>query len=122
MYNYYLIIILAPLVASILAGFTGQKIGRKITHWLTILGVGFSFLFSLLVLKNFLFHEAINENITLYIWAITDSLQMEVGLLVDNLTALMMCIVTFVSLMVHIYTVGYMKDDPGHQRFFSYAT
>ncbi len=122
MYNYYLIIILAPLVASILAGLTGQKIGRKITHWLTILGVGFSFLFSLLVLKNFLFHEAINENITLYIWAITDSLQMEVGLLVDNLTALMMCIVTFVSLMVHIYTVGYMKDDPGYQRFFSYIS
>lgn len=122
MYNYYLIIILAPLIASILAGFTGQKLGRKITHWLTILGVGFSFLFSLLVLKNFLFHEAINENITLYIWAITDSLQMEVGLLVDNLTALMMCIVTFVSLMVHIYTVGYMKDDPGYQRFFSYIS
>ena len=122
MYNYYLIIILAPLIASILAGLTGRKIGRKITHWLTILGVGLSFLFSLLVLKNFLFHEAINENITLYIWAITDSLQMEVGLLVDNLTALMMCIVTFVSLMVHIYTVGYMKDDPGYQRFFSYIS
>ncbi len=122
MYNYYLIIILAPLISSILAGFAGHKIGRNYTHWLTILGVGFSFLFSLLVLKNFLFNEAINENITLYIWAITDSLQMEVGLLVDNLTALMMCVVTFVSLMVHVYTIGYMKDDPGYQRFFSYIS
>jgi len=122
MYNYYLIIILAPLISSVLAGLTGQKIGRNFTHWLTIFGVGFSFLFSLLVLKNFLFHEAVSENITLYIWAITDSLQMEVGLLVDNLTALMMCVVTFVSLMVHIYTIGYMKDDPGYQRFFSYIS
>ncbi|MAD91491.1 MAG: NADH-quinone oxidoreductase subunit L [Gammaproteobacteria bacterium] len=121
MYNYYLIIILSPLIASIITGLAGKIIGRKISQWLAIFGVGLSFLLSSLVLKNFL-HGTASENITLYIWAITDNLQMEIGLLVDRLTALMMCIVTFVSLMVHIYTIGYMKEDPGYQRFFSYIS
>ena len=63
-----------------------------------------------------------SENISVYTWAVTDGLRMEVGFLVDRLTALMMAVVTFVSLMVHIYTIGYMHDDPGYQRFFSFIS
>jgi len=99
MYEYYLTIVLAP-----------------------ILGVGISFALSFLVLKNMFWGGAQPENISVYTWAVTDGLHMEVGFLVDRLTALMMCVVTFVSLMVHIYTIGYMHDDPGYQRFFSYIS
>ena len=74
------------------------------------------------MLKNQVWGGAAAENISVYTWAVTDGLHMEVGFLVDRLTALMMCVVTFVSLMVHIYTIGYMHDDPGYQRFFSYIS
>ncbi|MBT8103096.1 MAG: NADH-quinone oxidoreductase subunit L [Gammaproteobacteria bacterium] len=120
MYEYYLIIVLAPLLAAIVAGLFGYKIGRAGAHWVTIVGVGISCVLSLLVLKNMFWGGAESENISVYTWAVTDGLRMEVGFLVDRLTALMMCVVTFVSLMVHIYTIGYMHDDPGYQRFFSY--
>jgi NADH-quinone oxidoreductase subunit L len=76
----------------------------------------------MLVLKNLFWGGAEAENISVYTWAVTDGLRMEVGFLVDRLTALMMCVVTFVSLMVHIYTIGYMREDPGYQRFFSYIS
>jgi len=122
MYNLYLTIVLAPLAAAIVAGLGGQKIGRAGAHWVTIIGVGLSCALSLLVLKNMFWGGAEAENISVYTWAVTDGLRMEVGFLVDRLTALMMCVVTFVSLMVHIYTVGYMHDDPGYQRFFSYIS
>ncbi len=122
MYTYYLTIVLAPLAAAIIAGLAGHKIGRAGAHWVTIIGVGISCVLSFIVLKNMFWggHEA--ENISVYTWAVTDGLRMEVGFLVDRLTALMMCVVTFVSLMVHIYTIGYMHEDPGYQRFFSYIS
>ena len=122
MYNYYLTIVLAPLAAAIIAGLAGKKIGRAGAHWVTIVGVGTACLLSVLVLKNLFWGGAPTENISVYTWAVTDGLRMEVGFLVDRLTALMMCVVTFVSLMVHIYTIGYMREDPGYQRFFSYIS
>jgi NADH-quinone oxidoreductase subunit L len=122
MYEYYLAIVLIPLVASIVAGLAGHKIGRAGAHWVTILGVGISFVLSTIVLINMFWGGAAAENISVYTWAVTDGLRMEVGFLVDRLTALMMCVVTFVSFMVHIYTIGYMHDDPGYQRFFSYIS
>jgi hypothetical protein len=122
MYTYYLTVVLAPLVAAIVVGLFGWKIGRASAHWITIVGVGISCALSLLVLKNMFWGGAGTENISVYTWAVTDGLRMEVGFLVDRLTALMMCVVTFVSLMVHIYTIGYMEDDPGYQRFFSYIS
>jgi len=122
MLNYYLIIVLAPLAAAIAAGLFGKQIGRAGSHWITILAVGLSCALSMVVLKNMLWGGAPSENISLYTWAVTDGLRMEVGFLVDRLTALMMAVVTFVSFMVHIYTVGYMRDDPGYQRFFSFIS
>ncbi len=122
MLNYYLIIVLAPLAAAIVAGLFGKQIGRAGSHWITILAVGLSCALSMLVLRNMLWGGAPSENISLYTWAVTDGLRMEVGFLVDRLTALMMAVVTFVSFMVHIYTVGYMRDDPGYERFFSFIS
>jgi len=122
MYNYYLTIVLAPLAAAIVAGLAGKKIGRAGAHWITIIAVGLSFALSAYVLKEMFWGGAGVENISVYTWAVTDGLKMEVGFLVDRLTALMMTVVTFVSLMVHIYTIGYMHDDPGYQRFFSFIS
>ncbi len=122
MLNYYLTIVLAPLAAAIVAGLFGKQIGRAGAHWVTILAVGLSFVLSALVLKAMVFDGAPSENISLYTWAVTDGLRMEVGFLVDRLSALMMVVVTFVSFMVHIYTIGYMHDDPGYQRFFSFIS
>ncbi|MGI9220241.1 MAG: NADH-quinone oxidoreductase subunit L [Woeseiaceae bacterium] len=122
MLNYYLTIVLTPLAAAIVAGLFGKQIGRTGAHWITILAVGLSCLLSMVVLKEMFWGGAVSENISLYTWAVTDGLRMEVGFLVDRLTALMMVVVTFVSLMVHIYTIGYMHDDPGYQRFFSYIS
>ncbi len=122
MKEYYLAIVLIPLVASLVAGLAGHKIGRAGAHWVTIVAVGVSFVLSALVLKNLFWGGMQPENVTVYTWAVTDGLRMEVGFLVDRLTALMMCVVTFVSFMVHIYTIGYMHDDPGYQRFFSYIS
>ncbi len=122
MRDYHLIIVLAPLVASIVAGLAGKRIGRAGAHWLTIGGVAVSAVLSLLVFKHLYFDGGVAENYTVYRWAVLDGLSMEVGFLVDRLTALMMVVVTFVSLMVHIYTIGYMHDDDGYQRFFSYIS
>jgi NADH-quinone oxidoreductase subunit L len=122
MYSYYLVIVLAPLSAAIIAGLFGRQIGRTASHVITIAGVGLSTLLSMLVLYRMVVGGAPTENISVYTWAVTDGLRMEVGFLVDRLTALMMAVVTFVSLMVHIYTIGYMHDDPGYQRFFSYIS
>ena len=122
MLNYYLTIVLTPLAAAVIAGLFGKQIGRAGSHWLTILAVGLSCVLSVVVLKEMFWGGAASENISLYTWAVTDGLRMEVGFLVDRLTALMMVVVTFVSLMVHIYTIGYMHDDPGYQRFFSYIS
>ncbi|MEE4161084.1 MAG: NADH-quinone oxidoreductase subunit L [Woeseiaceae bacterium] len=122
MLHYYLIIVLAPLLAAVLAGLFGRQIGRVGAHTVTILGVGIAFVLSALVLYQLYWAGASPENLSVYTWAVTDGLRMEVGFLVDRLTALMMVVVTFVSLMVHVYTIGYMHDDPGYQRFFSFIS
>ncbi|MEM6514110.1 MAG: NADH-quinone oxidoreductase subunit L, partial [Pseudomonadota bacterium] len=122
MIDVYLTVVLAPLIAAVVAGLFGRRIGRTASHWLTILAVGLSSALSFYVLYAMVINGAPAENISLYTWAVVDGLRMEVGFLVDRLTALMMCVVTFVSLMVHIYTIGYMHDDPGYQRFFSYIS
>jgi NADH-quinone oxidoreductase subunit L len=118
----YLTIVIAPLAAAVLAGLFGRLIGRAGAHSATILGVGLSFGLSAYVLWMLLSGQAEVFNGTVYTWMVLDGLSMEVGFLVDRLSALMMCVVTFVSLMVHIYTIGYMHDDPGYQRFFSYIS
>ncbi len=118
----HLAIVLAPLLAAVVAGLFGRQIGRAGAHWVTILGVGASAVLSLLVLKHHVLDGGETMNYTVYTWAVIDGLTMEIGFLVDRLTALMMVVVTFVSLMVHIYTIGYMQDDPGYQRFFSYIS
>jgi len=122
MYDYYLTIVLAPLAAAILAGLFGKQIGRAGAHWVTILAVGLSFILSSVVLYELVWGGAAPENLSVYTWAVTDGIRMEIGFLVDRLSALMMVVVTFVSLMVHIYTIGYMHDDPGYQRFFSFIS
>ena len=116
-----LIIVLAPLAAAILAGLFGRWIGRAGAHTVTILGVAIAFGLSAKVLWDSL-HGAPVFDAPVYTWLVSDGLRMEVGFLVDRLTALMMVVVTFVSLMVHIYTIGYMHDDPGYTRFFSYIS
>ena len=116
----YLAIVLAPLIGSLLAGLFGKFIGRSGAHWSAILGVGTSFVLSVYVFKYMVIDGGEPFNGTVYTWMVSEGLRMEVGFLIDRLTVLMMMVVTFVSLMVHIYTVGYMHDDPGYQRFFSY--
>ena len=117
---------LAPLVGSLLAGILGTAlggnlIGRRLTHSLTILGVLVAFVLSALTLQSVAFDGA-RFNETLYTWMVVGGMKMEIGFLVDGLTAMMMCVVTFVSLMVHIYTIGYMKEDAGYNRFFAYIS
>ncbi len=116
---------LAPLVGSALAGlfgtkFGGNRIGRTVSHTLTILGVFVAFLISAFTLKDVMAGARFNE--TLYTWMTVGGLKMEVGFMIDGLTAMMMCVVTFVSLMVHIYTIGYMHEDEGYNRFFAYIS
>ncbi len=111
----------APLVGAIVAGFFGRSIGRRGAHMVTILGVLVSFIASAIVLKQVALDGA-RFDATIYEWMVLGGLKMEVGFLVDGLTAMMMVVVTFVSLMVHIYTIGYMEEDPGYQRFFAYIS
>jgi NADH-quinone oxidoreductase subunit L len=117
---------MAPLVGSALAGifgtrFGGNKIGRGLTHTLTILGVFIAFVLSAMTLQSVAMDGA-RFNETLYTWMVVGDLKMEIGFMVDGLTAMMMCVVTFVSLMVHLYTIGYMQEDDGYNRFFSYIS
>src|SRR5690242_6979397 len=118
--NLLLAVPLAPLAGSLIAGLGGKAVGRRGAHWATILGVGIAFVISCLVLRDVL--DGARFNRTVYEWMTVGALKMEVGFLVDGLTAMMMVVVSFVSLMVHIYTIGYMADDPGYQRFFSYIS
>jgi NADH-quinone oxidoreductase subunit L len=120
MENLYLAIPLAPLFGAIIAGLFGRQIGRAGAHTVTILGVAVSFVLSLVVLKHIAIDGAAPFNGSVYTWLVSDGVHFEIGFLIDNLTALMITVVSFVSLMVHIYTIGYMHDDPGYQRFFSY--
>ncbi|MCP4285784.1 MAG: NADH-quinone oxidoreductase subunit L [Gammaproteobacteria bacterium] len=130
----YLIIVLAPLLGAIVAGFWGAKIGRAGAHWVTSSGVGISALLSMYVLSGFISGSRELFNGTVYTWMVSDGLNMEVGFLVDQLTAVMMTVVTFVSFCIHIYTIGYMAHDEenwpndslagrnSYQRFFSYIS
>src|ERR1700720_4737216 len=118
----YLTIALAPLVAAVIAGLFGKAIGKSGAHSITILGVGISCLLSVYVLYLILFDGLAPYNGTVYTWLVSDGVRMDVGFLIDRLSAMMMAVVTFVSLMVHIYTIGYMADDDGYQRFFSYIS
>jgi NADH-quinone oxidoreductase subunit L len=122
MQSIYLTIALAPLAAAVIAGLLGKAIGRAGAHSVTILGVGLSCVLSFYVLYRFLFDGLAPFDGTVYTWLVSDGLHMQVGFLIDRLSAMMMVVVTFVSLMVHIYTIGYMHDDPGYQRFFSYIS
>ncbi len=116
----YLVIPFAPLIGALIAGLFGRAIGRTMSHVVTIAGVAIALVASIIVLQSTLAGETFNG--PLYTWAVIDNLKFEVGFLIDNLTATMMCVVTSVSLMVHIYTIGYMKDDDGYQRFFAYIS
>ena len=118
----YTLIPLAPLVAAIAAGLFGAKLGRVNSHRITIGGVAIAFLLSVVAFFNVVGSDAPPFNETLYTWMVSGNLKFEIGFLVDNLTVMMMLVVTFVSLMVHIYTIGYMEEDPGYQRFFSYIS
>ncbi|WPB59088.1 NADH-quinone oxidoreductase subunit L [Xylophilus sp. GOD-11R] len=117
---------LAPLAGAILAGipgtmFGGNALGRRASHTLTILGVFIAFVLSAFTLRDVLVDGA-RFDATIYEWMTVGTLKMEVGFLIDSLTAMMMCVVTFVSLMVHLYTVGYMAEDEGYDRFFAYIS
>ena len=118
--NLLLTVPMAPLVGAIVAGLFGKAVGRQGAHTVTILGVLVSFICSAVALMQVL--DGARFSGTIYEWAVLGGLKMEVGFLVDGLTAMMMVVVTFVSLMVHVYTIGYMADDPGYQRFFSYIS
>ncbi len=117
---------MAPLLGAVLAGVFGTAlggnwIGRKLSHSLTILGVAVAFVLSAMTLQSVV-NDGARFNETLYTWMVVGGLKMEIGFLVDGLTAMMMCVVTFVSLMVHIYTIGYMEEDEGYNRFFGYIS
>ncbi len=130
----YLAIAFTPLIGAIVAGFWGAKIGRAGAHWVTSVGVGISAFLSIIVLLGFITGHRETFNGSVYTWMISDGITFEVGFLVDTLTAMMMSVVTFVSLCVHIYTIGYMAHDEenwpegskagtnSYQRFFSYIS
>ena len=113
---------LLPLAAAVIAGLGGRLIGRAGAHTLTCLAVGISCALSLAVLKQVCWGGAATYDAAVYTWLVSDGMHMEVGFLIDRLSALMMAVVTFVSLCVHVYTIGYMRDDPGYVRFFSYIS
>ena len=120
--NILLVIALAPLLGSVIAGLFGKQVGRAGAHWVTILGVAVSCALSLHVLWQFLGMDAAPFNQNVYTFFEVGGYSAHVGFMVDTLTAMMMVVVTFVSLLVHIYTIGYMEEDPGYQRFFSYIS
>lgn len=108
------------LIAAVIAGLFGRQIGRQGAHWLTIGAVAIAFILSLVVYLDAA--QGGGGNFTLYTWGVSEGMRFEIGFLIDELSAMMMMVVTFVSLMVHIYTIGYMHDDPGYQRFFCYIS
>jgi NADH-quinone oxidoreductase subunit L len=121
MQTLYLLIPGAPLIGAMIAGLFGWAITRRMAHCVTILGVTVAFVGSLYVLYTQM-HGAASYNGTVYTWLTVAGIEFNIGFLIDTLTAMMMVVVSFVSLMVHIYTIGYMHDDPGYQRFFSYIS
>ncbi len=120
--NAALVIMLLPLLGAIIAGLFGKNIGRKATHTITITLVGISFLLSCYVFNVVVLYRLPAIDAPIYEWVSSGLFHFNVGILIDRLSAIMMVIVTFISFMVHIYTIGYMSDDPGYQRFFSYMS
>src|SRR6185295_10867586 len=117
-----LAIVLLPLGAAIVAGLFGRIIGRVGAHTVTIGAVGASLVLSSIVLKQMLVDGVPTYNAPVYTWLVSDGITAQIGFLIDRLSALMMVVVTFVSFCVHVYTIGYMADDDGYQRFFSYIS
>src|SRR5258706_5955572 len=115
--NLLLVVPLAPLAGAIVAGLFGKLVGRSGAHWITCLGVAISLAISIQTLLAV--QGGAHFNATIYEWMNVGGLKMEVGFLVDGLTAMMMCVVSFVSLAVHIFTISYIAQDPGYQRLFS---
>ena len=122
MYSIYLWTVLSPLIGAIVAGLFGRVIGRAGAHWVTIIGVAIATVLSFVAFKHVVWDGAPGFNGTVYVWGIVGDLRLEIGFLIDELSATMMLVVTFVSLLIHVYTIGYMADDPGYQRFFSYIS
>src|SRR6476660_5875954 len=120
MQKLYLVVPLAPLVGAIVAGLFGWLVGRRGAHIVTILGMIVCTVVSAVVFKDVLDGNIYNGPV--YTWLSSGNVNFEIGFLIDRLSATMMLVVSFVSLMVHIYTIGYMADDPGYQRFFSYIS
>src|SRR5208283_1453281 len=117
MQNLYLLVPLAPLLGALVAGLFGKVLGRAWSHRITILLVAVSFFASIRIFMDV--QDGHSFNGPVYQWLTSGGVSFEVGFLIDSLTVLMMLVVTFVSLMVHIYTIGYMEEDAGYQRFFS---
>ncbi len=111
---------LLPLLGAVLAGFAGPRFGRAFAHTVTILGVTAAFVLSCFVFQDVQAGKTFNGAI--YTWLVTDGIKLEVGFMIDSLTVMMMLVVTFVSLMVHVYTIGYMAEDDGYTRFFAYIS
>ena len=120
MQQLYLLVPLAPLVGAVVVGLFGPRLGKSASHWLCILGVAVATVASLAVWRDVMAGNTFNGDI--YTWLQSGDLKFAIGFLIDPLTATMMLVVTFVSLMVHVYTIGYMADDPGYTRFFSYIS
>ena len=120
MQTLYLLVPLAPLLGAIVVGLFGRRLGRMWSHRVAIALVAVSFFASAVIFQDVLEGHVFNGSV--YTWLTSGEARFQVGFLIDNLTALMMLVVSFVSLMVHIYTIGYMQDDPGYQRFFSYIS
>ena len=120
MQEIYLLVPLAPLAGAVIVGLFGGKLGRGVSHWLCILGVAIAMVASYVVWRDVFAGHSFNGDV--YTWLQSGNLKFAVGFLIDPLTATMMLVVTFVSLMVHIYTIGYMEEDPGYTRFFSYIS
>jgi NADH-quinone oxidoreductase subunit L len=120
MQKLYLLVPLAPLAGAIIAGLFGKAIGRRAAHTVTILGMVVCLVTAFLIYRDVMGGNIFNGPV--YTWLVSGNIRFEIGFLIDPLSATMMMVVSFVSLMVHIYTIGYMADDPGYQRFFSYIS
>ena len=120
MQKLYLLVPMAPLVGAMIAGLFCRVIPRWVAHTATIAGVAIAFIASVIIFKDVLAGNTYNGAV--YTWLTSGDYKFEVGFLIDTLTTTMMLVVTFVSLMVHIYTIGYMQEDPGYNRFFSYIS
>jgi NADH-quinone oxidoreductase subunit L len=120
MQKLYLLVPLAPLIGAMIAGLFCRVIPRWVAHTATIAGVAIGFVASVIIFRDVMAGNTFNGPV--YTWLTSGDYKFEVGFLIDTLTVTMMLVVTFVSLMVHIYTIGYMQEDPGYNRFFSYIS